>query len=70
MKELPDYLRAPDWAAARDCIQDAAFVAAGAALAVAISRADALLFGLVLAAGVAGLAAGVWVRLPPQDGEK
>jgi hypothetical protein len=64
LKELPDYLRAPGWAAARDCLQDAGFVAAGAALAVAIMCVDATLFGLVLAAAVAGLALGVWVRLP------
>ena len=64
-KEVPDYLRAPGWAAARDCAQDAAFVAAGAALAVAISGGDAALFGLVLAAAVAGLAVGVWQRIEP-----
>ena len=64
-KEVPDYLRAPGWAAARDCAQDAAFVAAGAALTVAISGADAALFGLVLAAAVAGLAVGVWQRIEP-----
>ena len=63
VKELPDYLRAPGWAAARDCAQDAAFVAAGAALAVTISGGDAALFGLVLAASVAGLAVGVWQRV-------
>ena len=63
VKELPDYRRAPGWAAARDCAQDAAFVAAGAALAVAISGGDAALFGLVLAAAVAGLAVGVWQRI-------
>ena len=62
-KEVPDYRRAPGWAAARDCAQDAAFVAAGAALAVAISGGDAALFGLVLAATVAGLAVGVWQRI-------
>jgi hypothetical protein len=67
-KEVPDYRRAAGWAAARDGVQDAAFVAAGAALAVAIHGADGLLFGLVLAAGAAGLAAGVWVRLPAQPG--
>ena len=64
-KEVPDYRRAPGWPAARDCAQDAAFVAAGAALAVAISGADAALFGLVLAAAVAGLAVGVWQRIEP-----
>ena len=62
-KEWPDYRRAPGWAAARDCAQDAAFVAAGAALAVTISGGDAALFGLVLAASVAGLAVGVWQRV-------
>ena len=67
-KEVPDYQRAPGWAAARDGVQDAAFVAAGAALAVAIHGADGLLFGLVLGAAAAGLAAGVWVRLPAQPG--
>jgi hypothetical protein len=67
-KEVPDYLRAPGWAAARDGVQDAAFVAAGAALAVAIHGADGLLFCLVLGVAAAGLAAGVWVRLPAQPG--
>lgn len=62
-KEVPDFRRAPGWAAARDCAQDAAFVAAGAALAVTISGGDAALFGLVLAAAVAGLAVGVWQRV-------
>lgn len=62
-KEVPDFRRAPGWAAARDCAQDAAFVAAGAALAVTISGGDAALFGLVLAASVAGLAVGVWQRV-------
>jgi hypothetical protein len=69
-KELPDYLRAPGWAAARDCIQDAAFVAAGAALAVAIMCVDAALFGLVLATAFAGLALGVWARLPAKISEQ
>jgi hypothetical protein len=63
VKELPDFLRAPGWAAARDATQDAAFVAAGAALAVAIHGADALLFGLVLAASAAGLGVGVLQRI-------
>jgi hypothetical protein len=69
-KELPDYLRAPGWAAARDCIQDAAFVAAGAALAVAIMCVDAALFGLVLATAFAGLALGVWARIAPQSADQ
>ena len=63
VKEVPDFRRAPGWAAARDCAQDAGFVAAGAALAVTISGGDAALFGLVLAAAVAGLALGVWQRV-------
>ena len=70
LKELPDYLRAPGWAAARDCIQDAAFVAAGAALAVAIGAVDARLFGLVLAAALTGLGLGIWARLPAKMGEQ
>jgi hypothetical protein len=63
VKELPDFLRAPGWAAARDATQDALFVAAGAAMAVAIHGADALLFGLVLAASAAGLGVGVLQRI-------
>jgi hypothetical protein len=63
VKELPDYLRAPGWAAARDATQDALFVAAGAALAVAIHGADAVLFGLVLTASAAGLGVGVLQRI-------
>lgn len=63
VKELPDFLRAPGWAAARDATQDALFVAAGAAMAVAIHGADALLFGLVLTASAAGLGVGVLQRM-------
>jgi hypothetical protein len=63
VKELPDFLRAPGWAAARDCVQDTLFVTAGAALVVAIHGADALLFGLVLAASAAGLGVGVLQRI-------
>lgn len=63
-KEVADFRRAPGWAAARDGAQDAAFVAAGAALAVTISGGQAALFGLVLLAAVVGLALGVWARLP------
>jgi hypothetical protein len=70
VKELPDYRRAPGWAAARDCLQDAAFVAAGAALAVAIGAVDAWLFGLVLAAALTGLGLGIWARLPAKMGEQ
>lgn len=63
-KEVADFRRAPGWAAARDGAQDAAFVAAGAALAVTISGGQAALFALVLLAAVVGLALGVWSRLP------
>jgi hypothetical protein len=70
VKELPDYRRAPGWAAARDCLQDAAFVAAGAALAVAIGAVDARLFGLVLAAALTGLGLGIWARLPAKISEQ
>jgi len=70
LKELPDYLRAPGWAAARDCLQDAAFVAAGAALAVAIGAVDARLFSWVLAAALTGLGLGIWARLPAKMGEQ
>jgi len=70
VKELPDYRRAPGWAAARDCLQDAAFVAAGAALAVAIGAVDARLFGLVLAAALTGLGLGIWARLPAKITEQ
>lgn len=63
-KEVADFRRAPGWAAARDGAQDAAFVAAGAALAVTIRDGQVALFGLVLLAAVVGLALGVWARLP------
>jgi hypothetical protein len=62
-KEVPDFLRARTWANARDCVQDTLFVTAGAALVVAIHGADALLFGLVLAASAAGLGVGVLQRI-------
>ncbi len=64
-KELPDFLKARSWANARDCTQDALFVAAGAALAVAIAGAhDGLFFVAVIAAGI-GLWLGVSARLKP-----
>jgi hypothetical protein len=62
-KELPDFCRAPSWGTARDCVQDALFVTAGAALAVAIAEGLALLFiGAVLAAAI-GLGWGAALRL-------
>jgi hypothetical protein len=62
-KEVPDFFRKPGWATARDCVQDALFVAAGAALAVAIAGGhDRLFFVAVLAAGI-GLWLGVLARL-------
>ena len=63
VKEVPDYLRAPGWAGARDSVQDALFVAAGAALAVAIAGQEAWLFLVALVAAVIGLALGVWQRI-------
>lgn len=63
LKEVPDYLRAPGWAGARDSIQDSLFVAAGAALAVAIRGDHERLFLVAVLAAVIGLALGVWARL-------
>lgn len=62
-KELPDYLRAPGWAGARDCAQDALFVTAGAALAVAIGGAHDRLFAVAVGAAVVGLALGILARV-------
>jgi len=62
-KEVPDFCRAPSWATARDCVQDALFVAGGAALVVAIAEGLALLFiGAVVAAAI-GLGWGAALRL-------
>ena len=62
-KEVPDFLQSRTWANARDCVQDALFVAAGAALAVAIAGGhDALFAVAVIAAGIA-LWLGVAARL-------
>jgi len=62
-KELPDFYRAPSWANARDCVQDALFVTAGAALVVAVAGGhDRLFIVAVLASGV-GLWLGVTARL-------
>lgn len=62
-KEVPDFLQSRTWANARDCVQDALFVAAGAALAVAIAGGHDGLFAVaVIAAGI-GLWLGVAARL-------
>jgi hypothetical protein len=63
LKEVPDYLRAPGWAGARDSVQDSLFVVAGAALAVAIRGDHERLFLVAVLAAVIGLALGVWARL-------
>lgn len=62
-KELPDFLTARTWANARDCTQDALFVAAGAALSVAIAGAHDRLFFAALIAAAVGLWLGVVARL-------
>lgn len=62
-KEVPDYRRAPGWAGARDCTQDALFVTAGAALAVAIGGAHDRLFFVAVGAALVGLALGIWARV-------
>lgn len=62
-KEVPDYRRAPGWAGARDCTQDALFVTAGAALAVALWGAHDRLFFVAVGAAVLGLAIGVFERV-------
>ena len=62
-KEVPDYLRAPGWAGARDCTQDALFVTAGAAVAVALWGAHDRLFFVAVGAAVVGLAIGVFDRV-------
>jgi hypothetical protein len=64
-KEVPDFFRAPGWATARDCAQDALFVTAGAALAVAIAGAHERLFFVALIAAAIGLWLGVSARLKP-----
>jgi hypothetical protein len=62
-KELPDFLQSRTWTNARDCVQDALFVTAGAALAIAIAGGhDRLFIAAALAAGV-GLWLGVSARL-------
>ena len=63
LKEVPDFCRAPSWAAARDCTQDALFVATGAALAVALAGGHDRLFAVALGAAVVGLTLGILARL-------
>jgi hypothetical protein len=67
-KELPDYRRAPGWAGARDCTQDALFVTAGAALAVALWGAHDRLFFVAVGAAVVGLVFGIWARVARKGG--
>ncbi|MFN7610421.1 MAG: hypothetical protein ACK5QX_05715, partial [bacterium] len=63
LKELPDFLQSRTWANARDCTQDALFVTAGAALAVALAgNHDRLFFVAVLASAI-GLWLGILARL-------
>ena len=62
-KEVPDFLTARTWANARDCVQDALFVTAGAALAVALWGAHLQLFLVALIAAGVGLWLGVAARL-------
>lgn len=67
-KEIPDYLRAPGWAGARDSAQDALFVTAGASLAVAIGGAHSRLFFVALGASFGGLVLGIWTRIAHKEG--
>lgn len=63
LKEVPDYLQSRTWANARYCTQDALFVTAGAALAVAIAGAHDRLFFVALIAAAIGFGLGVAARL-------
>ena len=62
-KEVPDFLQARTWANARDCVQDALFVTAGAALVVAVAGGHERLFIVAMLAAVIGLWLGVSARL-------
>jgi hypothetical protein len=62
-KEVPDFCRAPSWATARDCAQDALFVTAGAALVVAVAGGHDRLFIVAVLVAVIGLAWGAALRL-------
>ena len=63
LKELPDFLQNRTWANARDCTQDALFVTAGAALAVAIAGGHERLFIVAIIAAAIGLVWGTFIRL-------
>lgn len=63
LKELPDFMRAPSWATARDCAHDALFVTAGAALSVAIAGGHERLFFVAAIAAAIGLGWGVLLRV-------
>lgn len=63
VKEVPDFCRAPSWATARDCVQDALFVTAGAALAVAIAGGNIALFAVAVIGCAVGLFWGAAVRM-------
>ena len=62
-KELPDFLQAPSWANARDCVQDALFVTTGAAFMVAVAGGHERLFIVALLATGIGLWLGILARL-------
>ena len=62
-KEVPDFLQSRTWANARDCVQDALFVTAGAALGVAWRGGHDRLFFVALIAAAIGLGLGVSARL-------
>lgn len=61
-KELPDWIRAPGWAAARDSVQDALFVSGGSILAVGLSEKAITIYAVALIAMLAGLATGAFQR--------
>lgn len=63
LKELPDFVREPGWAGARDAVQDALFVAGGALMMAAVAGQHEILFAVALAAVVTGLAWGVCERV-------
>lgn len=62
-KEAPDFLRNPGWAAARDSVQDALFVAGGALLVAAVAGEHDRLFAMALVAVLVGLGWGVLERI-------
>jgi hypothetical protein len=62
LKEVPDWLRSPGWATARDSVQDALFVTGGSVLTVGISEQSIRVFAVALIALLAGLSLGVFQR--------